>query len=236
MRYEGVVFDLDHTLFDRYATLKALTPDFCRLFDDVIAVDESKAAEMLIECDKKYIYYGWSKIFEVLCQNGMFKSLPAYERYRDTLLTLFQKHAIPFPFTYSLLDELRSRGLKLGLITNGKGYIQRRKLELLKLTDAFDYPLLCGEFGVQKPDRAPFDHMVKMLGIPAEKLLFVGDNPICDVDASRKAGYTPVEILTTDCTLPDVEAAKLRLNTVESLPALIDLLQQGNGQTEAYCE
>ena len=228
MRYEGVVFDLDHTLFDRYATLTALTPDFCLLFDDCLTprMDVEAVAALLIEGDKKYVYNGWSKVFEYLCEKGMFDPLPAYERYRDVLLTLFQRHAVPFPFTYRVLEEIRARGLKLGLITNGKGYIQARKLKMLRLEDAFDYALLCGDFGVQKPDPAPFNHMSGVLGIPAEKLLFVGDNPVCDVDASRKAGYTPVEILTTECRLPDVESAKLQLKTVEALPALIDRLQK----------
>lgn len=228
MRYEGVVFDLDHTLFDRYATLKALSADFCEMFKDCIAPETTAEmmGEQLCDSDRKHIYYGWSKVFADLCEKGVFCPAPTYERYREALLTLFQKYAVPFSFTYSVLDELRSRGLKLGLITNGNGQIQARKLELLKLTNAFDYALLCGKFGVQKPDRAPFDHMVEVLGIPAEKLLFVGDNPVCDVDASRNAGYTPVEILTTDCKMPEIQSAKLQLKTVKELPALIDLLQK----------
>lgn len=228
MRYKGVVFDLDHTLFDRYATLEALSADFCNIFEDCLSPEMNAAsvAKILTESDRKYIYYGWKRVFEDLCQKGVFSPVPAYERYRDALLSLFQTYAVPFPFTYSVLEEIRSRGLKLGLITNGKGHIQAKKLALLNLTDAFDYALLCGEFGIQKPDRAPFDHMSKTLGIPAEKLLFVGDNPVCDVDASRKAGYTPVEILTTDCKMPEIESAKLQLKTVEELPALIDRLQQ----------
>lgn len=229
MRYEGVVFDLDHTLFDRYATLKALAGELCQILGDFTAdaMTAEEAAKMLIESDRKYIYYGWKRVFDDLCEKGFFTTpLPPYESYREALLTVFQRYAVPFPFTYSVLDEIRSRGLKTGLITNGNGKIQAKKLELLKLTNAFDYALLCGDFGVQKPDRAPFDHMSEVLGIPAEKLLFVGDNPVCDIEASRGAGYTPVEILTTDCKLEGVTPAKLQLKTVEGLPELIDRLQR----------
>lgn len=229
MNFEGVVFDLDHTLFDRYATLTALAEELCEMLKDCIPADMTvtKAAEMLTESDKKYIYHGWKKVFEDLCTKGFFTvPLPPYERYKEGLLTTFQKYAVPFSFTYSVLEEIKGRGLKLGLITNGNGKIQAKKLELLGLTNAFDYALLCGDFGVQKPDRAPFDHMAKILGIPAEKLLFVGDNPVCDVDASRNAGYTPVEILTTDCKIEGIKPADLQLQTVEELPALIDRLQQ----------
>lgn len=227
MKYEGVVFDLDHTLFDRYATLTALAPDFCNMLGDYIApaVTAKDFAEAICEGDKKYIYYGWKRVFEHLCEKGMFDPLPQYEQYRDTLLKLFTVHAVPFSFTYTVLEEMRQRGLKLGLITNGRGDIQAAKLKLLNLTDAFDVPLLCGEFGVQKPDRAPFDEMARRLNIPPHKLLYVGDNPKCDVDGSRNAGYTPVEVLTTDCRLPDIEPAKLQIKTVKELARLLDRLE-----------
>ena len=227
MKYEGVVFDLDHTLFDRYATLTALAPDFCNMLGDYIAptVTAKDFAEAICEGDKKYIYYGWKRVFEYLCEKGMFDPLPQYEQYRDTLLKLFTVHAVPFSFTYTVLEEMRQRGLKLGLITNGRGDIQAAKLKLLNLTDAFDVPLLCGEFGVQKPDRAPFDEMARRLNIPPHKLLYVGDNPKCDVDGSRNAGYTPVEVLTTDCRLPDIEPAKLQIKTVKELARLLDRLE-----------
>lgn len=227
MRYEGVVFDLDHTLFDRYATLTALSGEFCRIFHGRIAsgLDEGQVAKLLCEGDKDYIYFGWKRVFESLCQSGLFDPVPQYEEYRQALLFLFTKYAVPFPFTYRVLEDMKARGLKTGLITNGRADIQAKKLELLKLTNAFDCPLLCGEFGVQKPDRAPFDEVARRLGIPAERLLFVGDNPVCDVDASRNAGYTPIEVLTARCKLPDTTPAELRIHTVEELPALIDRLQ-----------
>ena len=228
MRFDGVVFDLDHTLFDRYATIRELTPMFCQIFADKISkdLDTESVANLLIESDSKFIYHGWKRIFDELCEKGLFSlPLPTYERYRDCLLLLFQCYAVAFPFTHTVLSEIKSKGIKLGLITNGKGYIQRRKLELLGIEGYFDHIIVCGEFGVQKPDRAPFYHMAKVLDIPAEKLLFVGDNPICDVDASRNAGYTPVEILTAQCKMPDVKPAQLQLKTVEELPALIDRLQ-----------
>lgn len=227
MRYEGVVFDLDHTLFDRYETLRALSKEFCDKFEGWLAkgVTAEKMASLLCEGDTNYIYHGWKRVFQFLCESGAFDPIPEYEMYRQALLDLFTKYAVPYSFTYSVLDELKARGLKIGLITNGNGDIQAKKVELLGLTDAFDCAILCGHFGVQKPDRAPFDEMARRLSIPAEKLLYVGDNPKCDVDASRNAGYTPVEVLTAKCVLPEFAPAEHRIASVAKLPELIDRLQ-----------
>lgn len=219
MQINGVVFDLDHTLFDRYATLKALTPDFCDMLGDYISekFDTAAVADLLCEGDKKFIYFGWRKVFYYLCDKGMFSRLPEYEQYGTTLLKLFTCHAVPYPFTYSVLDELRASGYKTGLITNGSAEIQRCKVKLLKLENSFDEIILCGEFGVQKPDVAPFKEMARRLGVPENTLVYVGDNPVCDVEGSRNAGYTPIEVLTADCTLPDAVPAKYRINSVAEL-------------------
>lgn len=219
MNIKGVVFDLDHTLFDRYATLTALSADFCEMLGDYIRKDlEVKdVAALLCEGDRRHIYYGWRKVFYYLCDKGMFSKLPEYEQYRQTLLKLFTVHAVPYPFTYSVLDELKARGYKTGLITNGSAEIQASKVKLLHLENAFDEIILCGEFGVQKPDSAPFKEMARRLGVPECNLVYVGDNPVCDVEGARNAGYTPIEVLTASCTLPDAVPAKYRIRSVAEI-------------------
>ncbi len=227
MQINGVVFDLDHTLFDRYATLTALTSDFCDMLKGYIAdgISTEKAASLLCEGDRKHIYYGWRKVFGFLCESGLFSTPPEYELYQNTLLKLFTVHAVPYPFTHSVLESLRTRGFKTGLITNGNGEVQASKLRLLKLRDSFDEVLLCGEFGVQKPNAAPFKEMARRLGVPESTLLYVGDNPVCDVEGSRAAGYIPVEVLTADCVLPNAVPADYRISSVAELDAVLEVIQ-----------
>lgn len=226
MKIGGVVFDLDHTLFDRYATLRAVAPEFCRMLTPYIAkgLSAEKAARLLCEGDSRYIYYGWRRVFAFLCDNGMFDTQPTYEEYKSTLLSLFSRFAVPYPFTYTALEKVKKRGLKTGLITNGSKEIQASKLKLLGLERYFDAIILCGELGVQKPDPLPFSEMARMLGVEADTLLYVGDNPICDVDGSRRAGYIPVQVMTAECVLPDAEPAKYRIASVDELDGLIEAL------------
>ncbi len=226
MDIKGVVFDLDHTLYDRYKTVEAGAEFFCRVFKDRLSasITASDAASLLCEGDKRYIYHGWHRIFEYLCEKEMFSEPPAYAEYRECMLELYSTFAVPYSFTYSLLDELRSRGLLIGLITNGRSEIQRAKLRLLQLEPYFDEIIVCGELGIQKPSPEPFAEMARRLNISAENLIYVGDNPINDVDASRNAGYTPIEVLTADCPMDGYAPAKHRISSVEELPDLIELL------------
>ena len=45
---KAVIFDLDHTLFDRHATLRAIAPMFRKYFDINDGVTEKESAEKWI--------------------------------------------------------------------------------------------------------------------------------------------------------------------------------------------
>lgn len=226
MKINGVVFDLDHTLFDRYATLTAIAEEFCKRFENRLAphIDSNKAAKLLCDGDRQYIYYGWQRIFKYLCDNNMFLQPPEYAEYKETLLELFTTVAVPYPFTYSVLTDVKKRNLKTGLITNGRGEIQRKKLKLLGLESYFDEIIVCGELGIQKPDAAPFKEMARRLGAEESTLIYVGDNPICDVGGAANAGYITVEVLTASCAVPNAAVGDYRINSVEELGDLLTKL------------
>ena len=226
MKIKGVIFDLDHTLFDRYATLTAIAPDFYEHFKEKLAIGMTaeRIARLLCEGDRAFIYYGWKRVFEYLCDKGMFAIRPEYLEYKNTLLGLFTTKAIPFPFTYEVLEDVRRRGIMTGLITNGDAKVQGKKLELLKLEGYFDEIILCGAFGIQKPEPAPFLEMARLIDAKAGELIYVGDNPICDVGGAKGAGYLTVQVLTADCEVPEAPVGDYRIKTVEELSALLDRL------------
>ncbi len=222
MKIKAVVFDLDHTLFDRYATIRAISADFAKHFEGRLNVCADRIAKLLCDGDSAYIYYGWKRIFEYLCDMGAFSSPPAYEEYRETLLQLFSSKAVPFTFTYTVLEEVKKRGFKTGLITNGKAEIQEKKVKLLNLEGYFDEIILCGAFGKQKPDSAPFTEMAKRFDATPDTLIYVGDNPICDVGGAKNAGYMTVQVLTANCTVEGAPVGDYQIKAVDELPQLLD--------------
>ena len=222
----GVVFDLDHTLFDRYATLSAVAPYFCSYFDVMPDMTPEKLTPLWCQDDKAFVHLGWPKLLEEMTKQNIFRTPPAFEVFAAFLLGMFRRISVPFPETKPMLETLRKNGYKLGLITNGSSETQRAKLRNLDLENSFDQVVITGEFGEHKPSPAPFTAAARWLGAKPEELLYVGDNPLNDVEASRNAGYIPVWVRTTGTWVyPDIEKPTLQIDHIRELPALLETLR-----------
>ena len=139
----------------------------------------------------------------------------------DFISPLFMKNAVPFDFSIPTLKELR-KNYKTGLITNGKHELQAKKIEMLGMEDLFDEVMISDDFGVRKPDTKLYAIMAEKLGIEPGEMLYVGDHPKNDIDASRNAGYIPVWVKTTGTWIyPDIEKPELQVDTVAELPELL---------------
>lgn len=226
--FRGIVFDLDHTLFDRYATLKKALPVFYSHYRNKISNDigQDEFIEKLIEQEKKYIHFDWVRVFGECSRQGLIVPLSdeeIIEAKRFLFNECWSVAAVKFPFTKPTLEKLKEMGYKLGLITNGPNRVQMKKLEMLELENSFDEIVITGDIGVHKPDPKPFEIMSEKLGIEAEKLIYVGDHPLNDVEGSRRAGYTPVWINATGYwSYPEIARAPYEIDTVEELPELLE--------------
>jgi len=98
----------------------------------------------------------------------------------------------PFEGAIEAIETLKSRGFKLGMITNGKGTTQREKVTRFDLERHFDVVLIEGEFGKGKPHRDVFDHVLNELRIEPGKTWMVGDSLEWEVGAPQTLGMTGV--------------------------------------------
>ncbi|HEU5162823.1 MAG TPA: HAD family hydrolase [Thermoanaerobaculia bacterium] len=83
----------------------------------------------------------------------------------------------------------------LGLISNtGRtpGWVLREVLRKLGLADAFRVLVFSNEHGECKPVRSIFETLRTALGIPAGRIVFVGDNLYADVWGAQQAGMRAV--------------------------------------------
>ncbi len=96
-----------------------------------------------------------------------------------------------FPGAIEAVRELRTRGVKLALITNGEGREQRRKIERFELAPLFDCVIVEGEFGKGKPDPEVYHHALSALGAEPHEAWMVGDNLEWEVAMPKQLGmYT----------------------------------------------
>src|SRR3954466_5123370 len=77
--------------------------------------------------------------------------------------------------THALLESLRERGLKLGLVSNAfdPGWLLQRDLEQMGLAERLDYAVFSSEVGKRKPHPEIFERALDVLAVAPERALFV---------------------------------------------------------------
>lgn len=100
-----------------------------------------------------------------------------------------RKEAIaPLEGAIDTLHALRSRGVTLGLITNGGSEGQREKIERFALAAHFAYIGIEGEVGHGKPHRLAYQTALDALGVDPADCWMVGDNLDWDVAGAQAVG------------------------------------------------
>jgi HAD superfamily hydrolase (TIGR01509 family) len=84
---------------------------------------------------------------------------------------------VPFADTRSTLEAIRTRGLKIGVVSNVPADLRPvfAKHGLDQLVDSFTHSF---EVGAEKPDPAVFLAAAKSLGVRPSEMLMVGDHPV----------------------------------------------------------
>lgn len=99
--------------------------------------------------------------------------------------------------THALLELLRERGLKLGLVSNGfdPPDLARAELERVGVAQLLDVIVLSPEVGVRKPDPAIFRKALDTIGVAPENALFVGDMLATDIAGAKALGMHTCQAL-----------------------------------------
>lgn len=185
----AVLFDLDETLLDRTTSLTAFLADQHSRFRSRLGYAAFEAwRDRFIAMDARGHTHK-SVVYPAILAE--FNGDPAAA---DELLGDYRERCSAFarPFTgmAETLQELRSRGLRLGIITNGETAFQSRHIEALGLDRMVDTVLISQTEGLRKPDPALFERAAARLCVPASECLFVGDNPVADVLGAHNAGLS----------------------------------------------
>ena len=99
--------------------------------------------------------------------------------------------------THALLESLRDRGLKLGLVSNAidPPELLRRDLEHLGVAQRLDVAVFSSEVGRRKPDPVIFRHTLDLLGVVPADALFVGDTLATDIAGAAALGMKTCQAL-----------------------------------------
>jgi putative hydrolase of the HAD superfamily len=188
LKMKAFLFDLDGTLFDRDAAVRELVEAQYAAFAPRLRVNVGiDFVARVLELDA----HGHGNKVEVYATIVGERGLPeglASELTADFWRRYRQGPCRPFPDAVSTLTELRRRGLKTGVISNGVQSIQDAKIDALALRSLLDTISISETEGVRKPDRRIFERTVERLGIAPAECTFVGDHPEADIAGARAAG------------------------------------------------
>lgn len=102
------------------------------------------------------------------------------------------------------IRALRSR-YRTALLSNYSSDLRALLTNVWRIEDAFDEIFISAELGMMKPDKKIFHHVVKRLGVPVQKVVFVDDFPI-NVEGARDAGLQVVQFRSRSQTIKELNA------------------------------
>jgi putative hydrolase of the HAD superfamily len=86
-----------------------------------------------------------------------------------------------------VLSELRAAGVTIGLCSNWDWDLETELVDL-GLAGAFDLVITSARAGARKPHERIYRYALEQLGTDPERVLFVGDTLIADIQGPMRAG------------------------------------------------
>lgn len=221
---KAVVFDLDDTLISEKEYIRSG-------FRQV-----SKKIAEKNNLDKDYVYKIMYDTFNEGSKNVFNRVLDKlniqYEKEDINELINFYRGHMPDIKLYEdakyILDTLKAKGIKLGMITDGYKVTQRNKLEALNIGDYFEHIVVTDELGREfwKPHQKPYEIIKEKLDLEYENMVYIGDNVSKDFVTANKLGMNTIFINREDSVysgihMDDEYLAKLEVSSLLELEKLI---------------
>jgi putative hydrolase of the HAD superfamily len=190
---KAVLFDLGETLV-RIADVAEIHQRILdahgihRTREDIVAANRTAEKKLSLELMKTISDEFWVK------RNNLFlEQLGVFGR--EDLARFISEHwwdysdVALYPDTKETLNELKQRGLKLGVITNGLQSDVRKIMSKIRFDSCFfDVVVTVSTANQMKPEQEIFRYALEALNVTASEALFVGDTVEYDYEGAKKAG------------------------------------------------
>lgn len=201
-KYDHLFFDLDHTLWD-FATNARLamkqTLEENGLLRQIPTFDSYYEVYEQINHDLWADYRAKKITKQNLIVERFSKSLLEFgitdydypELNRQYLINMALQTQL-FPSTIETLSELRDKGYKMYIITNGFKEVQCAKLTNSKLDGFFSRVFISEEIQTTKPHREIFEFALKSVNAPKKKSIMIGDSWETDIEGALNFGMDQI--------------------------------------------
>ena len=202
-RYKAVCFDMDGTLLDTKVDYEKMSNV---IFDEMVrigvpeeVIDRSEGFKFNLDSGVNYLF-SQGRADEVYAIGIRVAKIA-----RDIEMEKVDE-ARPFPKAVRLLELIRSKGLKTGLLTRGCREYAEAAMKICGVTELLDGVVARDDYpeSEAKPSPKAMEHMAEMLSVRPEEILFFGDH-VFDYHCARDAGSGFVGVLTGTYTRKDWE-------------------------------
>lgn len=214
----AVLFDFDDTLQDRPLAFLGAARELLQRYQPYLTEAQRKERAHIMLEENKGGYVHYATYFTSLFARWNWEGITA-EALNDEYQRCFPSHTTLFPHARQTLEELKRRGYRVGIITNGSRLIQNRKVDVCGLRPLLDDVVVSGDEGVHKPDPELFRRAAARLGLAPQQCLFVGDHPVNDIQGALSAGMQAIfldagHLPVTDANVPVIRAPEELLKQI----------------------
>ncbi len=221
---QAIIFDKDGTLFGFTQTWAPWCVDLMRDLgrDDVHARALSDAVGFDLDTGT---YAPDSPVIAGTPDQSadlMLPLLPDWHR-ADLIAHMIERPVTPVPATDLLvvLEALKTRNIPMAIMTNDSAAAADEQLAALDLAHYFDAIVGYDSGHGMKPDAAPLLACARLMNVPAQLCMMVGDSPH-DINAGRAAGMRTLGVLTGVANAAALSAADAVIADIGLLPDWLD--------------
>lgn len=193
--YTTVLFDADETLMDfRKSEHSALVETFS---ENSLPTDDEFIKSYTEINDSLWDRFNKGEIQKNEIIDMRFTLL--FEKYKINLdgrdfnskyLRNLSKYGYLLPGAYELCKKLHEKGLRLYIITNGIGFVQKKRFAASGLDGVFDGVFISEEIGAAKPSKGYFDYVYGSVDEKDKsKIIVVGDSLSADIRGGKAYGF-----------------------------------------------
>jgi putative hydrolase of the HAD superfamily len=230
MMANDLFFDLDRTLWDFDSNShQALSIIFDTLqLDQKIEKKKAFISDYKRINEKMWEEYRLGKVKKEALRTGRFQrallkhgidDVKLAATYAEEYLALCPHLTDLFPGTIEVLNDFKSRGKKMHIITNGFTEVQHIKLEKSGLRPFFDFVICSDTLGINKPDPRIFHHALKHAEASIDSAVMIGDHLESDVLGAHGVGMQGILFDPKD-EHKKVQSVK-KIKELAELPAMI---------------
>lgn len=187
-----VVFDLDDTLISEKDYIKSGFEHIAYIYSDKYKFNNIEVFNILMALFNE----NTSNVF-----NRFYEKMNIEYSIEDIKKDIFEyRNHIPkiqfFEDVIPTINDLKSKGIKLGMITDGYKETQRNKIKVLDLEKYIDYIIVTDELGREfwKPHQKSFIMMKDYFNVEYNEMVYIGDNPLKDFKAGNDLGMNTIMI------------------------------------------